>query len=82
MKINIGEDNKIEIKMKGQFEEDIETFQQEIGAVIILPSTGNIITVDKNCEQLSDERSEILHYVTDKLLYITMRDMPYLEPTV
>ena len=71
MDINIGGDEKIEIGMRGQLEEVIYNFQRDIGATATSPVASHVLTVDKHCEKLREERSETFHSVTDKSLYIT-----------
>ena len=63
-------------------EEAIEYFKQAVGAAVMSPAARHLLKVDENCEQVSEENSEIFHFVTAKILYITKRDRPHLEPTV
>ena len=82
LNINIREENKTETEIKGQLVEVIEDFQQDIVADVTSPAVRHISTVDKNCEQLSEEKRETFNYVTAKLIYITNRARPYLEEPV
>ena len=65
--INIRQDKKIEIEIKGKSKQKVEAFQQDIGATLTSTGDRHIITVDKCFEQLSEENSEILYSVTDKI---------------
>ena len=62
--------------------EAIESFQQYIGDNVILPAARFLFTVEKNCEQLIEEKNEIIYSVTAKILYIINRARPYLETTL
>ena len=74
--------NKIEIKIRGQLEEAIENFQQDIVASVPSLAVRLLLTVEEKFEQLSEGESKIFNYITDKLLYITNKDVPYIDPTV
>ena len=67
IKINIKAYKKIGIEIKGQPEEVIEDFQQDIGSAVTSPEARHLITVENNYEQLSEEKGEIFHSVTGKL---------------
>ena len=75
--IKIREDKKIDIETKGQLEEGIEALQQEIGSALMSPAERNILTVYKHCDQLSEKKSEIFHYVTAKF-YILLIGIDYI----
>ena len=63
-------------------EEVIEAFGRDVGAVVMSSESRNILTVDKNCEQLSEEISEIFHSIKARILCITKRARQDLESKV
>ena len=81
MKIKLKNDS-FEISMKDQIEEAIETFGEEVSGTVTSPCARHLLETRDDAEQLDEERKEIFHTVTAKLLYIEKRARPDIETAI
>ena len=84
MNITIRDDRKIEIEMKAQIEEAIESFGEKISEneSVSSPTPKHLFQVDDSCERLDKKHSELYHSITAKLLYLEKRARPDIETAV
>ena len=82
MDVHIKENKKIEISMKKQILEAIEWFGENITHKPATPANKRLFNVNDDSEPLDEDRKEIFHSVVTKLLYITKRARPDIEPSV
>ena len=82
MSIVLRDDKKIEIDMADQLREAIEAFGEKIDNSAVNPAKSDLFYVDEDSKPLSEEKSDIFHSVTQKLLYITKRARPDLETLI
>lgn len=78
-------DKKIELSMRQQIQEAIDKIKstgERLDDTVATPVTNKLFFVNKDCEKLDKEKSEIFHSVTAKVLFITKRVRPDLETTV
>lgn len=84
MKIAIDRKNKnVVIDMREQIEEALEMFGNEVDETVASPAKRRLfVTYDGIAKELEEERREIFHSVTAKLLFIMKRARPDIETTV
>ena len=82
MNIEITNEDKIEIDMKEHHEEVIEKIGEEVRGGDIFAGPTSFFTVNGKAEKLDEERSNIFHSVTARLLYLMKRAHQYIEPLV
>ena len=82
MKIKINGNKTISLDMKDQINEALEMFGEKIEGPISSPATKLLQYVKEDSKQLDTDMSEKFHSVVAKLLYITKRARPDIEPTV
>jgi hypothetical protein len=80
--IILHDDKKIEIEMKDEVMDTINSFGEEIEGTVTSPSARHLMTINDNATKLSNQKKEIFHSVTAKLLYLEKRARPDIEPTV
>ena len=73
---------QVEIQMMDQLNEAIALFGEDVDDKVTSPATKNIFSVNEECEQLNEAKSEIFHSVVAKLLFIMKRARPDLEPAI
>ena len=66
--INITENKKVEIEMKDQFSESMEEFGENVDEKITTPASSHLFIVNKQAQQLDEEKSKIFYLVVAKLL--------------
>ena len=66
--INITENKKVEIEMKDQFLESMEEFGENVDEKITTPASSHLFIVNKQAQQLDEEKSKIFYLVVAKLL--------------
>ena len=71
MKIRITEDKTTEITMKDQIEEAFEMFGKELKRNGSSPATKKLTIVNPSASQRNNKKSDFIHSVTAKLLFIT-----------
>ena len=81
MNIKIREDKNAEIEMKDQLLEALDAFGEEV-SVAVAPTTRKLWNIDDDAPLLTEEKRDIFHSVTAKLLYIIKRSRLDIEPTV
>ena len=62
--------------MKETFSGAIEAFEENIDGKLTTPASSHIFIVNKQAQQINEEKSEIFHSVVGKLLYIMRRARP------
>ena len=82
MKIKINGNKTISLDMKDQINEALEMFGEKFEGPISSPATKLLQYVKEDSKQLDTDMSEKFHSVVAKLLYITKRARPDIEPTV
>ena len=83
VKININRKEKvISIDMEDQLMEVLEMFGEKVDDTVSTPADKNLFTTYDNSGQLSNEKSEVFHSVTAKLLFIMKRARPDIETSV
>ena len=70
MNIKLWDDHKFEISMKKQIKDAVDSFGEEISGTVTSPCARHLWEVNENAEKLSEEKTEMFHSVTAKLLYI------------
>ena len=76
-------DKNVTIDMRDQLQEAFDMFGEELDETVVSPARKNLFTTyDGLCEELDEERSEIFHSVTTKLLFIMKRRRPDVETAV
>jgi hypothetical protein len=73
MDIDILENKKLKILMKGHIEEAINNFNEEITRTAPTPARKDLFEIDENSERLSDSDAENFHSVVALLLFIAIR---------
>ena len=73
MNLNITEYKKIEIEMKYQLLEEIETFGENIDEKVTTPQSSHLFIFNKQSQKIDEEKREIFHLVVPNILYITRR---------
>ncbi len=82
MRITLNDDKTFTIEMKDQIQEAISMFGQCFNQTVSSPATRKLHYVDVNTKQLNEKMQEVFHSVTAKLLFISKRARPDIEPTV
>ena len=84
MTIEIDRVNKnVIIDMREQIQEAFDSFGEELDETVVTPANKNLFkSYDGEVEELDEERSEIFHSVTAKLLFIMKRGRPDIETTI
>ena len=82
MNIKLRKDKKIEIAMKQQIQDAIESLGEDIEGEVSSPSAKHLMSVNDDENKLQGKRRDTFHSVTEKLLYIEKRARPDIEPTV
>ena len=72
----------IQVNMFEQLKEYIESFSQDVSALVTSTATKNIFEVRKDSEQLSEKKGENFHSVVANLLFIINGSIPYLDMAV
>ena len=73
MDIDILENKKLKILMKGHIEEAINNFNEEITRTAPTPARKDLFEIDEKSERLSDSDAENFHSVVALLLFIAIR---------
>ena len=81
MKIFVSQ-KKVIIDMKDQVKETLEGFPESIPRGILTPAASHLHLCDDSKDRLDKARSDAFHSTVAKLLYITKRARPDIEPTV
>ena len=66
--------------MKHYIEEALGDFPEEINKKVLTPAKKDLFTVDKSSPKLNEERAQILHSLTMKLMYVCQRSRPDINP--
>ena len=75
-------DKKVHINMKEQLVEAIELFGDEVKESVSSPAKSDFFDVKEDSPELDNSKSEVFHSTVAKLLYVTKRSRPDLEPSV
>jgi len=84
MKIVMDRENRsVIISMRDPIEESIKMFGEDVDDTVASPTNENLFTTyDRESDELGEDRSEIFHSVTAKLLFIMKRAKPDIETTI
>ena len=86
MGITIKEDKHIQIEMKDQLFEAIESYEswdgKEVTEIVTSPAQRHLRLANNECPKLSGKQRELFHTVVAKLLYIMKRARPDLETSI
>ena len=80
--VMIRESKTVEIEMTDQLKEPIDILCEDIDNTVVSPALKNLCIVQEEAIQLNKGRSETLHSVVAKLLFIMKRERPDLETTI
>ena len=85
MKITI-KDKKVMINMRDQINETIDKFEADTGEIVKdsvkSPANHSLFLVDEGAKELDENKSDIFHSTTAKLLYIMKRARPDIETSI
>ena len=68
--------------MKHQIEDTVSQFKDIFDFQVTFPCAQNLWNVNDEAEFSDDENSDLFHLLTDKLLFITKKTIPDIEPAV
>jgi len=68
--------------MKTHIKEAIEAYGDDVSMKIATPADRNLFAVNDESEELKEGKSAIFHSVVAKLLHLSKRARPDIEPTV
>jgi len=60
----------------------VEAPDELLKGIATTPAASHLFTVNEKAEKLDDEKSEIYHHLVAKILYLSKRTRPDLQPTV
>jgi hypothetical protein len=80
--IEIREDGMIEMTMIPHIQDAIDSFGSLCGYKVTSPAAAHLWDVNEDCEVLDEEKAIIFHSVTAKLLFVSKRTRPDIEPAV
>ena len=69
------ENGYVELEMKEQKKEAIQSFGEDVSGVAVSPAIYHLFNVRDNATPLSEEKADIFHSVVAKMLYI-MKSTP------
>ena len=73
MSINYSEDGKVKFMMGNYMDGILDEAPADMEGFAVTPASSNLFTVNKDAEPLDDERSNVYHHLTAKLLYLCKR---------
>jgi len=82
MKIQINKNETVSLSMQTHIKEAIEAYGDDVSKKIATPADRNLFTINDESEELDEGRSAIFHSVVAKLLHLSKRVRPDIEPTV
>ena len=86
MNIKIRADRKIEIEMKDQLQETIDTFKNfdncTMDEIVTSPAQKHLRDVNESCTRLDGKKADIFHSIVATLLWIMKRARPDIEVPV
>ena len=82
MNVTFTNDRKIEIEMKKQIQEAIDSFGEAIQGEVSSPTPKHLFHVNDESVKLDKTKSDIFHSVTAKLLYLEKRARPDIEVAI
>ena len=82
MNIVFKKDGTVSIPMKHYIEEALEDFPEETNKKAITPARKDLFTMDNDSLKLNEERAQILHSLTMKLMYMYQRSRPDIITTI
>jgi len=71
MTIDYSEDGKVKFIMKDYIESILEKAPCEMDGTAITPTANHLFKVNENAKKLDNEKSDIFHRLTAKILYCT-----------
>jgi hypothetical protein len=80
--IYIRDDGLIEMSMSSHIQDAIDSFGSLCGYKVTSPAAAHLWDVNDECELLDEDKMVIFHSVTAKLLFVTKRTRPDIEPAV
>ena len=82
MNIKIRKDNEVELISKHNIEETVSQYKDIFDLKITLPRTQHLWDLNNETELLDNLDYYLFHLLISKLIYITNRTIPDLEPAV
>jgi hypothetical protein len=83
MHVEMNRNNKtVEIEMKDQLQEAIDTFGEEVDKSVVTPALKNLFVINSEAKKLNNEDSDMFHSVVAKLLFIMKHARPDLKTAV
>ena len=82
MDIHPNDNKTVSLSMKTRFKDAIEAYGDAVSTKIATPADRNLYAVNDESEELKEEKSAIFHSVMAKLLQLSKRARPDIEPTV
>jgi len=82
MTVDYSEDGKVKFIMRDYVEGLLDEAPADMDGTAITPASNNLLAVNGKADKLDDERAEVFHRLTAKLLYLCKRARPDLQPTV
>ena len=82
MNISMLPNNVIEVEMKDQIRETIEALGEDLTYNAVTQASKNLFSIDEESDLLDDDRKELFHSITAKLLYLEKRARPDIETAV
>ena len=80
--IKIRNDGLIEMRMEDHIQEAIDSFGSTCGYHVTSPAAAHLWDVNEDCEAISEEDAVVFHSVSAKLLFVSKRTRPDIEPAV
>ena len=76
------EDGRLGIDMVEQCQEAIDIFDEKLEGIVKTPVTKGLKEINPDSPMLNEDKAKVFHSVAAKMLFITKRGRPDLEPTV
>jgi hypothetical protein len=82
MTIDYSTDGKVKIRMEDYVESMLEDVPLDMNGTATTPAATHLFKVDESAKDLSQERSEIFHGITAKLLFLCKRGRPDIQTPI
>ena len=82
MDVEFCEDGTVKILMKDHLMEAIQAFAEDLGVIPTTPAAASCFEVDPESPSLPEAKRRTFHSIVQKLLYVSKRARPDLQPTI
>ena len=82
MDVSFTENKTVSIHMKNQIEEAIDWLNEDIPQNASTPANKKLFTIEHNSPELVEIKADKFHSIVAKLLYVSKRARPDIEPTI